>query len=254
MSWNYLPVSAHYQASGSRAGEPYAMWNGLNTRLQLLKQESGTGCLMMRQSGMMSELSTADPGADSLMSLRRAFLASRSACQENSLEVRIPETAGLTPFALLEKSDHKSPSWRIPQISFPFQGNGAGDRTSIPFSETWPESGMTQCGAAYRLPPLEAAINGVEYGLLPTPMARDGKSFYVVSKATSLKRLRALKLGLSKKQLHWMQYSVIYHGLKKGWANPLFSELMMELPIGWTDLQPLEMEKFLLWLRQHGIC
>ncbi len=37
-----------------------------------------------------------------------------------------------------------------------------------------------------------------------------------------------------------------------GALNPNWVEWLMGWPIGWTDLKPLEMDKFHLWLQQHG--
>jgi len=37
-----------------------------------------------------------------------------------------------------------------------------------------------------------------------------------------------------------------------GTLNPPWVEWLMGWPIGWTDLEPLEMDKFRLWLQQHG--
>ena len=36
------------------------------------------------------------------------------------------------------------------------------------------------------------------------------------------------------------------------YLNPLFAELLMMWPLGWTDLKPLEMGKFQEWQQQHG--
>ncbi len=36
--------------------------------------------------------------------------------------------------------------------------------------------------------------------------------------------------------------------------NPNLYEWLMGWPIGWTDLKPLEMDKFRLWLEGHGRC
>jgi hypothetical protein len=38
------------------------------------------------------------------------------------------------------------------------------------------------------------------------------------------------------------------------YPHPDISELVMDIPIGWTDLKPLEMDKFQQWLQQHGGC
>lgn len=39
-----------------------------------------------------------------------------------------------------------------------------------------------------------------------------------------------------------------------GQLNPDWVEWLMGWPIGWTDLRPLEMDKFQKWLEQHGKC
>lgn len=39
-----------------------------------------------------------------------------------------------------------------------------------------------------------------------------------------------------------------------GQLNPPWVEWLMGWPIGWAGLEPLERDRFLSWLRQHGIC
>ena len=39
-----------------------------------------------------------------------------------------------------------------------------------------------------------------------------------------------------------------------GSLNPTWVEWLMGWPLGWTDLKPLEMDKFQQWRRQHGDC
>jgi hypothetical protein len=38
-----------------------------------------------------------------------------------------------------------------------------------------------------------------------------------------------------------------------GKLNPTWVEWLMGWPLGWTDLKPLEMDKFQQWQQQHGI-
>jgi hypothetical protein len=38
-----------------------------------------------------------------------------------------------------------------------------------------------------------------------------------------------------------------------GKLNPTWVEWLMGWPLGWTDLKPLAMAKFLSWQRQHGV-
>ena len=39
-----------------------------------------------------------------------------------------------------------------------------------------------------------------------------------------------------------------------GKLNPSWVEWLMAWPIGWTDLEPLEMDKYQQWQRSHGRC
>ena len=39
-----------------------------------------------------------------------------------------------------------------------------------------------------------------------------------------------------------------------GQLNPTWVEWLMGWPLGWTDLKPLEMDKYQQWCEQHGIC
>jgi len=46
------------------------------------------------------------------------------------------------------------------------------------------------------------------------------------------------------------------HGVNaiSGQLNPTWVEWLMGWPLGWTDLRPLGMDRFQLWLQQHGGC
>jgi hypothetical protein len=37
-----------------------------------------------------------------------------------------------------------------------------------------------------------------------------------------------------------------------GKLNPMWVEWLMGWPLGWTDLKPLETDRFLLWQQQHS--
>src|SRR5215467_13397692 len=74
--------------------------------------------------------------------------------------VRDSTGSWLEPFAWY---DRDSQSWKTWQPSL-FGG-------WVEFAETWPRSGMTVNGIAYRLPALEPLIDEIGSGLLPTPAA-----------------------------------------------------------------------------------
>src|SRR5579862_7777079 len=62
---------------------------------------------------------------------------------------------------LLAKYDLATRSWRTSQHCL--------DGALVEFSETWPRSGMTRSGTAYRLAPLVPLTSETAFGLWPTP-------------------------------------------------------------------------------------
>ena len=44
------------------------------------------------------------------------------------------------------------------------------------------------------------------------------------------------------------------NGETGGQLNPTWVEWLMGWPLGWTDLKPLETDKYQQWLQQHGCC
>jgi hypothetical protein len=77
---------------------------------------------------------------------------------------------------------------------------------------------------------------------LPTPGASEGKG-------SSKNRYRG-SLGYrgakTSEALRTCEEDPIY-------LNPLFAELIMMWPLGWTDLKPLAMDSFLSWQNAHLI-
>ena len=69
----------------------------------------------------------------------------------------------------------------------------------------------------------------------PTPSANDWKG--------------SSRGGQRRGQLTDPDMGVIEAG---GQLNPDWVEWLMGWPIGWTDLEPLAMDKFQEWLKQHG--
>ena len=252
MSWLYLPeqVAGCSPANGCLAGERSATSKIQHTPSRCSKRESETGCSTTRPSGTMLEHSTGDPGVDAWISSLRASRASPGPLEEKTGEKMILATFGRTPFALLERPSPRGYCWRTPQTCFSSLINETAHRISSELLRSWPAWGMWAGGAAYPQEQLDWTTNGDGCGLLPTPLTRDGKSFYVCTKKTALRVMQNKPLH----QLHWSQFGIVYHDLKKGWANPRFSELMMGWPTGWTDLQPLGRDKFQQWLESLGSC
>ena len=103
-----------------------------------------------------------------------------------------------------------------------------------PFSQTWPRSGMTANGTAFRLPTLAQTTDGIGSGLWPTPNAWDGQ-----------------RGPLSEKELNTGDHMVNLATAVKfakdrpqtGPLNPQWVEWLMGLPKEWSDLNCLETAK-----------
>jgi hypothetical protein len=71
-----------------------------------------------------------------------------------------------------------------------------------------------------------------EYGLLPTPTARDFNGHTITKKRPK---------GFNKVLPNIFKLEFQLHG--QCYPHPTFSEEVMLWPVGWTDLKPLEMDK-----------
>ena len=198
---------------------------------------SGTDACQSSPCGTMCVPSTGDRGEDSSM-LSRADFHART-FQQPDAEKALPASgldSGRKWPASLAKYDPDTCSWRTHQYSL------RGDLEL--FSETWPRWGLMRGGECWELLTPAGHTFENESGYLPTPCKTEGRDW---SKASILARLdrggrvcrRLCSVGLSNSQ------EIV--GL-----NPSFAEWMMDFPIGWTDLQPLEMRRHQAWLHSHG--
>lgn len=178
-----------------------------------------------RQFSAISEhsLVTGTPSAIEawLTSLPPASRANRSALPENAPERMTRATCGPQPSSASAWYDRASHSWRTFQVSFLAA-------TLEPFSETWPNAGMMRNGKCYPQPSLALPTYENESGLWPTPRAFMHKDSCVDRGKGNLGEV----VG--------------------GPLNPPWVEWLMGWPLGWTDLKPLEMDKFRQWFEQHG--
>jgi hypothetical protein len=94
-----------------------------------------------------------------------------------------------------------------------------------------------------------------ESGLLPTP-TKNLFSHWSSAKAkvsNDGKRNSGVKVG----SILWWEMTEQHLRLGGGEdktliPDPSCGEVVMGWPMGWTELRPLEMDKFQEWLRQHG--
>lgn len=157
-------------------------------------------------------------------------------------------------------------SWKTRQLSL------LGD--SEPFSATWPRSGLMRHGECYPLPTSVPRICESESGLwptsMPTPNARDYKGSpgaacmerggrqsslpaHVARWPTSMMQDNAQIVGQYKnpKSGTTLEREANQSGVS-GRLNPEFVEWLMGWPIGHTGLEPVAMDRWHEWLRQHS--
>ena len=101
-------------------------------------------------------------------------------------------------------------------------------------SETCPSWGMMQDGACWELGTSARPIKEIGCGFWPTPQAQDAKNVNQTKSAYQTLPKTMLKREGS------------------GRLNPPWVEWLMGWPIGWTDLKPLETDRFQQWQQQHG--
>ena len=134
--------------------------------------------------------------------------------------------------------DQSSSLWRTSETFLLAPENTRADG-SAEFSETWPMSGMTRNGTAFRRPLSVLHISANGFGLWPTPNKSNG--FAPFSMLTMQRKKRGetrpsgCKMGFD---LRWEPRCVPY--LVDGWINPVLTEWLMGFPIGHTALLDAE--------------
>jgi len=136
--------------------------------------------------------------------------------------------------ASFAKYDQNTRSWKTPQLSL-FGG-------SIPSYPIWPRWGTMLNGECWERTMPVAFTRERGCGLsLPTPVASEYKGT-TRNRFVGSEKYRGTKMS---EALRTCESDPIY-------LNPSFAELTMMFPMGWTDLRPLETDKFPGWLRLHG--
>jgi hypothetical protein len=127
---------------------------------------SGTECCQNSQSGMISEHSTGDRGADSL-TLCAADSHAKTSAQPAKAQASTASEAdcGERWLGWFAKWDRASCSWKTPQCSLLA---GLDE-----FSGTWPRWGMMRNGVCWELSTPERHTDGSESGFWPTPLSSD---------------------------------------------------------------------------------
>lgn len=141
---------------------------------------------------------------------------------------------------LLARWDRLSCSWKTSQRLL--------DGDLEEYSEIWPRWGLMRFGVCFRLLTPERRIGGKESGFLPTPTKSDRIPWGRTKKSDPRSSIvNNLNGG---HQFQFIFVPLWNHSTPRQ-ATEL-AEWMMGWPSLWTDLAPLEMDKFRQWLSAHG--
>jgi len=269
MSWLFSRVLVEeYLGDISLDGEQFVQSNGNPIPQAYCAPDKMTGFSRLSRFGMTYKPLTESLGEELLMSYLGAFPAKTS--QPPGREQGLTENGqecGEKWHGSFTKYDPSTSLWKTHQCSL------LGDLES--FLETWPQWGLMRSGECWERQTLEQTTKGTESGLWPTPVASDitmRKSKYKqggtpLSYAVRMWPTPDANCGMRGTQANWMptrpsgqpaQYTINQAvrdadpQITGGKLNPMWVEWLMGWPLGWTDLKPLETDKFQKWLDAHG--
>ena len=217
-------------------GIQYAQLNVMPTQHKFWRNDKTMEFSRLSQFGLTCAVLTEDHGKELLMSFLADFHAKTSASQVKEKDLMDQDQAcGQSLQGSFAKWNQNTHSLKTAQCLLL--------EDSIESSVTLPKWGMMQNGELFHVQIPVEFINENAPGLsLPTPGANEGKG-------SSRKRFKGspdYRGAKTSEALRTCEEDPIY-------LNPLFAELIMMWPLGWTDLKPLAMDSFLLWQNAHLI-
>ena len=275
MSWLFSRVLVEeYLGESCSDGEPSVQSNGSHIQLAYLSQDKMTKFSRLSRFGMTFKPLTESHGEELLTLYLAGFHAKTSAAQEKEQGLKESEAeCGEKWRGSFAKWSQDSYSWKTHQCSL------AGDLDE--FSETFPQWGLMLRGECWEQRTLEQTIRGIESGSLQkmwlTPRASDTSQGE--KNTTFLKRMgdRTEKCAQSlaaqvNNPATWPVFPTpTAHNSKEGAfpaeytrktptlathaggkLNPTWVEWLMGWMLGWTDLKPLETDKYHYARQQHG--
>jgi hypothetical protein len=261
MSWLFSQVLVEeYLGDISSDGEQSVPSSGNPIQQAYCAPDKMTVFSRLSRFGMTYKPLTEDRGEALLMSYLEAFLAKTLAQPGGGQELtESDQECGKKWHGSFTKYDHDTYSWKTHQCSL------LGGLE--PFSETWPRWGLMRDGECWEQQTLAHLTRETEYGLWPTPTVCGNYNQKGMSKssgdglATAVKmwptpRTRGMCGGTGHKQMLIQKLgeeegTEMFNG---GKLNPSWVEWLMGWPLGWTDLKPLETDKFQKWQDEHGSC
>jgi hypothetical protein len=235
MSWLFSQALVEAYSEGiSLDGEQSAPLSGNPTPQAYLCSDKMMGFSRLSRFGMTFRLLTESRGEALLMSYLEAFLVRTCQRREGGSVLKDPDQGfGKKWLGWLARYDPDLCLWRTPQCSLITDSDEC--------LQIYPTSGLMRDGMLWERQTLALSTSETEYGLLPTPTARDFNGHTITKKRPK---------GFNKVLPNVFKLEFQLHG--QCYPHPTFSEGLMLWPIGWTDLKPLEMDKFQQWQQQHG--
>jgi hypothetical protein len=226
MSWLFSQVLVEeYLGENSLDGEQSVPLSGKPIQQAYCAPDKMMAFSRLSRFGMTYKPLTANLGEELLTLYLEDFHAKTFQQQEKAQELMENEAeCGQKWLASFVKYDPDTSSWKTHQCSL------LGDLEL--FLETWPRWGSMRNGECWEQQMLEQNTNETEFGLWPTPTTPSGGGNFGGSGAYK----NAIKNGTH-----------IPHSI-----NPNLYEWLMGWPQGWTDLKPLEMDKFHCVQQQLG--
>ena len=226
MSWLYSRVLVEeFLAANSLDGEQSVQLSGNPIPQAYCAPDKMTDFSRLSRFGMTYKPLTESRGEELLMLYLEDFHAKTFRQRENEkVLMGLDQDSGKKWRGWLAKYDPDSCSWKTPQCSL--------ITDSDEFLETYPTSGLMRDGLLWEQTRLALNTTETEYGLLPTPTARDFNGHTITKKRPK---------GFNKVLPNVFKLEFQLHG--QCYPHPTFSEGLMLWPVGWTDLKPLATDK-----------
>ena len=256
MSWLYSrELAAAYLGENFSDGEQSALSNGNHTQQAYCAPDKMTKFSKLSRFGMTFKPLTESRGEELLTLYLAGFHAKTSPQQEKELELMESDLeCGEKWQGSFTKYDQDMRSWKTHQCSL------LGDLDE--FSETWPTWGLMRDGECWEQQTLEQTIRGIGYGLSPngvdsfhtpntTGLDGGSNSRKALRKKLATPVARMWKdNGKSPSELNRNSETLAMQA--GGNLNPTWVEWLMGWSLGWTDLNPLETDKYHYVQQQHG--
>ena len=257
MSWLFSQVLVvEYLGDISLDGEQSVQSNGNPTQQAYCSPDKMTEYSRLSRFGMMFKPLTESRGEELLMSYLADFHAKTSPQQEKEQALTESEVeCGKRWQGSFAKYDPNLFLWKTAQCSL--------IEELTEFSQTWPTWGSMRNGECWERQ--TSGLNTIEkeYGLLP-----DNERFFHTPTTGSSGGSNSRK-AMQKRGVIWPTPTTPTGGGNAGGSgahknaikngtyipssiNPNLYEWLMGWPQEWTDLKPLEMDKYHKWLQLHG--